>query len=509
MNRGNTSKSALVAGILGIILGAFGVHDWYLDDQKKAKKHIILVVIWIILLVISIIFRTFAPSTGSLDIANIFNSIATTTYVLSWITILANVTWGIIDGVLLLVQGDAGLAARGYMVANNSVSAESTSRPTTVEGQHVNPASEATPLPNSPTTPSAPANTPAQPILPPAPTLAEQALGSQQPTPIVFNSANIQQSTSLDSLSQPLGTKNVQAPALVVQNSSGKTTMNPVVLRRVLVVGIILVAAVIIAIVVKNGVSTTIASGYGATYRAAKELAPKITNTATSTSCEYATTYVKSVAVDKSTYDGYINNCKSLASGIDILVEQLGQTPAIGWNSELSAAYQDFHDLYFESFPGGEQSSQLIATLDLYQAWHSYLVAVDRLTVDSPDSEFQQAADILRTSGNETLAKYGEEWLAKELDYLDTYRRYWNLSYTDPEKSNLRTEYETKRENLRNWVSDHRPDVTKLASFDIPDLGAMQASFAKLYDLIKSAYESHYDYSSSDCNQAGNVVYCS
>ncbi len=505
MNGGNnTTKSALTAGVLGILLGAFGVHDWYLDNQKKAKKHLLLVIIWIILLVVSIILRTFAPSTGNLNIANTLNSIATTAYVLSWITILADALWGIIEGVLLLVQGDAGLAARGYNVASNSsVNDTAADGLATPADSSTSPTNTVSPAAN-PTSPA-----PTQPTLPPSPTLAEQALGSTQPAPVVFNSANIQQSTSLDSLSQPLGTKNVQAPALVVQDSSGKTTMNPVVLRRVLITGVVIVAVVIIAIIVKNGISSTIAAGYGATYRAARELSPKITGTATSTSCEYAVTYVNATSVDQSTYEGYVNNCKSLASGVDVLVEQLGQTPAIGWNSELSQAYQDFRDLYFEAFPGGEQTAQLNSALELYQTWHSYLVATDILTVDSPDSEFQQAADILRTSGNETLAKYGEEWLAKELDYLETYRRYWDLSYTDPGKDALRTEYETKREDLRNWVNDHRPDVTKLANVSIPDVSAMQASFTRLYNLIKTAYESHYDPSSNDCNQAGNVVYCS
>lgn len=506
MNGGNTTtKSALTAGVLGILLGAFGVHDWYLDNQKKAKKHLLLVIIWIVLLVVSIIFRTFAPSTGNLNIANTLNSIATTTYVLSWIAILADALWGIIEGILLLVQGDTGLAARSYTVANSSESANVISADGSVApvNQSINPADTVPPAAKSVNP------TPAQPTLPPSPTLAEQALGSTQPTPVVFNSANIQQSTTLDSLSQPLGTKNVQAPALIVQNSSGKTTMNPVVLRRVLIIGVVIVAIVVVTIIVKNGISSTIAAGYGATYRAARELSPKITSTATSTSCEYAVTYVNAISVDRSTYESYVNNCKNLASGVDTLVEQLGQTPAIGWNSELSQAYQDFRNLYFEAFPGGEQTAQLNFTLDLYQTWHNYLVATDILTVDSPDAEFQQAADILRTSGNETLAKYGEEWLTKELDYLDTYRRYWDLSYTDPGKDALRAEYETKREDLRNWVNDHRPDVTKLANFTIPDVDAMQHSFTNLYDLIKSAYESHYDPSSNDCNQAGNVVYCS
>lgn len=529
-------KSAMTAGILGILLGAFGVHDWYLDNHKKARSHVILAIVGGALMGLSIILRALMQSANKVTTINLLGNIATTLYVIAWLAIAADVIWGIIEGILLLVQGDAGLAAKGYTVLPpkpkteeeeydpNAVSMIAPARPannampanypnTAVPTQ---PTAGAAPMPAQyPPSPvensqaATPAPQPGPVTLPPAPTLAEQASNAPASAqPIVFKSSDIaNQGVSANVLGQTLSTKSVEPAPLMTTKTDGSAAMNPVVKRKILITIVVLVAAVIIGIIIKVGVDSVLASGYGTSYRIAKDLQPRLANANQSSSCQYALDYAKSAYVDRKTYNGYVDSCKDLVTGVGALVSELGDTPGVLWNGEISAQYQNFKELYNETFPEGS-GDNLTSALTLYQTWHEYVLAADTLTVDSEDSEFQQAADFLRTSGNKTLADYGEEWLQKELDYVRAYQTYRDLSYTDPAKEDARLAVDERRTELKNFVDDHRPDVTMLEKMTVPDTKAMYESFTKLYDLIRAAYEKHYDYDSGDCRNLGGVVYC-
>lgn len=502
-NPKQTPKTAITAGALAIMLGAFGVHDWYLGDQKRAKTHVVLTVSGAVVAALAIILRALAKSANNFATVNVMNNIATTLSVIGWLVILANVVWGIIDGILLLIQGDAGLAERGITVAgindaaNTGVTPDQVAAPTEVDNAQTRG-----------TTPDAQAPKAESPTPPPL----EQQSANTTPSgqPIIFKSSDIKHTESIGMVNQAIGTKDVELPPLTVQNQAGKATLNPHILRKI-VIGFTLVVAVVIGFfLIKNGVTSVINKGYGQTYRVAKELLPKITNAGQSSSCQFAVSYVNTAGVDRKSYDEYIDACKDLATGINNLILELGDTPGVSWSVEISNQYKDFKALYEEAFPEGEeQKTALIQALNLYQIWHNYVLAVDLLTVDSTEEDFKAAADVLRTSGDETLAKYGEEWLQKELEYIAAYQVYWDTSYNDPNKEALRAELDIRRTELRDWVNDHRPDVTRLKPITVPDAKPMYNSYLKLYDLIKGAYENHYDRDSNDCNTAGQVVYCS
>lgn len=113
----NNYKSSTTAGLLGIFLGAVGAHDWYLGDRKKGILHVCLFGAGIALLLISdailpniLSFWTLYRMLWLLSILNW----------LSWALIGASEVWGFIDGIKILIAGDAGLARRGFMINPNA-----------------------------------------------------------------------------------------------------------------------------------------------------------------------------------------------------------------------------------------------------------------------------------------------------------------------------------------------------------------------------------------------------
>lgn len=111
---GTGYKSATVAGLLGIFLGTFGIHDFYLGDKQKGIKHVILASVWIVADVLSGIILPNALS---------FSMLLTLGWLLSVLGIIGGICaaissiWGLVDGIKILVAGDAGLAQRGIPVA--------------------------------------------------------------------------------------------------------------------------------------------------------------------------------------------------------------------------------------------------------------------------------------------------------------------------------------------------------------------------------------------------------
>ncbi len=107
----SNAKSSAVAGVLGVFLGAFGGHDWYLGNTKKAITHVCLCVGGLIFLIVGVILTNL-----SRDIP-VFNMLFICLIIAAYVILVGNGIWGFIEGVIILMQGDAGLAAKGYQVA--------------------------------------------------------------------------------------------------------------------------------------------------------------------------------------------------------------------------------------------------------------------------------------------------------------------------------------------------------------------------------------------------------
>lgn len=163
----NNVKSSSIAGLLGVFLGAFGGHDWYLGNTKKAITHICLCVGGVMMLMIGLILRNLLRDIPALDLLSICVMIA------AYIIIVGNGIWGFIEGVTILAQGDAGLAAKGYQVAAPAM-------PGAMSAQ--DPATAAQTTPTEPTAVSAQA-APAEPTTVPAQAApAEQTIVPDQAT---------------------------------------------------------------------------------------------------------------------------------------------------------------------------------------------------------------------------------------------------------------------------------------------------------------------------------------
>ena len=106
-------KSSVAAGLLGIFLGAFGAHNWYLGEKKKGLIHVLLFAGSFVVIMLSSIVTAIALYSGIGFISAVFGFLAAIAY----LVMMANGIWGLVEGIIILVQGDAGLAAKGYAVA--------------------------------------------------------------------------------------------------------------------------------------------------------------------------------------------------------------------------------------------------------------------------------------------------------------------------------------------------------------------------------------------------------
>ena len=107
----STPRSAVTAGILGIFLGGFGAHNWYLGQKRRGLLHCVLFLGG--LLILTIFGSLAAVTTVRLPILGIFFFGITA---IGWIAMAGNSIWGLIEGIIILSQGDPALAAKGYTV---------------------------------------------------------------------------------------------------------------------------------------------------------------------------------------------------------------------------------------------------------------------------------------------------------------------------------------------------------------------------------------------------------
>lgn len=114
----NNIKSATTAGLLGIFLGSVGAHDWYLGNKKKGIIHICLAASGLLVFIIASVilpaalsYRTYYHMIGLIGILS----------TIAGLIMAGNSIWGFVEGIIILSQGDAGLARKGYLVANAGV----------------------------------------------------------------------------------------------------------------------------------------------------------------------------------------------------------------------------------------------------------------------------------------------------------------------------------------------------------------------------------------------------
>lgn len=109
------TKSATTAGLLGIFLGSFGAHNWYLGEKGKGIAHVCMMGGGVL---VEIIASLVLPSVLSFNALLTWASILGILGTVAALAMSASGIWGLVEGITILAQGDAGLARKGYAVVN-------------------------------------------------------------------------------------------------------------------------------------------------------------------------------------------------------------------------------------------------------------------------------------------------------------------------------------------------------------------------------------------------------
>lgn len=438
-----TTKSATTAGLLGIFLGSFGAHDWYLGRKKLGLVHVILFAAGFLLMLIGVFAEIFTVDTTYTYYRYVTEEPAAWTVALTLIgtlIILGNSIWGFIEGIIILAQGDAVLAAKQQALAASAGAATTT------------------------------------------PVAAHSTTATPKSAP--------QTSSAAKSASAKPGSSTPVAP------KPPKSHKKAIIGALIATGAIIVVAVVCIVIVLATRVD------YSESYHAVRDLRTHINKIASNSDCENVVDYADSSWLSEKAYDKYIDGCKKTTNRDDELVQRLGDTAAVRKDSAISKQFDKFKTAYDAAIPN---EADLTEKLDLYRAWHKFVILSDDLTTKSSEKDFQSAIEPLKNSGNDTLKSYGEGWLEHALAYRSAYNAYWDNS----KAGNTEREAMDKAEDaFEDWMDDNAVDMTKVAELDTADTDDLRTEFEDLYDLIVEAYEENYDYDSGDCTEFFDSIYC-
>ena len=111
-------KSAITAGLLGIFLGGLGAHNWYLGEKGKGVAHLCLIGGGVLLQITSgaalLYLLPFSTFLSWDSISEILSAAAAP-------AMAASAIWGLVEGIVILARGDAGLARGNRAVAVKTV----------------------------------------------------------------------------------------------------------------------------------------------------------------------------------------------------------------------------------------------------------------------------------------------------------------------------------------------------------------------------------------------------
>jgi len=287
-----------------------------------------------------------------------------------------------------------------------------------------------------------------------------------------------------------------------------KQPMDPKKRKTIILVVSIVSGVVVLGIALAIILPMVLKVNYSASYKTAKELKPYIYDIYQSYDCGYIVDDVDASYVSDKEYGEYIDKCKEVYdSKTNDLVSQLEGTDGVRRNDDIKNQFGKFKNEYNALSSGN--TDELDYKLGLWQAWHSFYIAVDDLSYSDTDAEFTTAGNYLINSGNDTLKSYGEGWLERSLVVAAAYRAYDNASWSDYSAyQNLQDTYYDKKAEFEDWVAANKPDINTVAPLKFDDTSKMYTEFDRLYTLISDTYEKNYNYGSEDCDEFLSDVYC-
>lgn len=106
-------KSATVAGLLGIFLGGVGAHDFYLGGRTNRIKGIVHASLAGVAFLTLLIAGVILPNTMSLWTLLTAAGTLQVFCILAWVLATGNGIWALVEAIIILAKGDAGLAEQG------------------------------------------------------------------------------------------------------------------------------------------------------------------------------------------------------------------------------------------------------------------------------------------------------------------------------------------------------------------------------------------------------------
>ena len=286
-----------------------------------------------------------------------------------------------------------------------------------------------------------------------------------------------------------------------------KQPMDPKKKKTIILVVSIVSGVVVLGIALTIILPIVLKVNYATAYQTTKELKPYIYDIYESYDCEYVVDYVDESYITDKEYGEYVEKCKEVYnSKANDLVNQLENTDGVRRNDEIKNQFGKFKNEYTALSSGG--TDELSNKLRLWQAWHSFHVAVDDLTYSDTDSEIVTAGNYLINSGNDTLKTYGEGWLEWSRTVAAAYRVYDNASWSSSDYQSSRDAYYNKKAEFEDWIAVNKPDINAVAPLKFDDTSKMYTEFDRLYTLIADTYENNYNSGSNDCDEFLGDVYC-
>ena len=356
-------KQATVAGLLGIFLGGVGAHSFYLGEKVKGIIHACLAgVAFLILLIAGVIVP--ASMSPLVLMFSVVAGLLKKNCILAWLIAVGNGIWALVEAIIILVQGDAGLAARG--IDTLTVPAEKTGK-----------------------------------------------------------SAETKDKGAAKGTTKSAATKAAGSKAVAARPAKRKP-MDPATKKK-LILGLSIGGGVIVLAIIAIVVIAVVTHvDYGATYRAAKELDEKINDFYSSSDCADAYLEADSTYVDEDDYNDALDECKAMATELDELVNVLGSTSGIKNDSELKAAYDKFVADYRKVIPDQATLDAGLATLKAVHQFMLAVDELD--LDEAGEAEIQEACNYLINSGNAQLATVGQGVAPLLTDYVNTYRTWLDSS---------------------------------------------------------------------------------
>lgn len=222
-------------------------------------------------------------------------------------------------------------------------------------------------------------------------------------------------------------------------------------------------------------------------------------------SCGGVISYANSSYQSINSYEKYVSDCKSDLAAFKESIAKLSGDNGINRDADIKADWDEFKTSYDRAFASYEK------LIDTYSDWHTFVAGWYDATSGSDwwetinESKVKNLTATLTESGNEGLKKYGEGYITvrwKQIkayqDYQSAYDAYYDASYSDSNKTNLRNAmnaayeaYNGANQDYRDYIVDE-PDITdteKLVGIDIDkDENQFLSKFADVYSTVSERY---------------------